>query len=450
LYPKFRNFHLIGIGGIGMSGIAQLLQRHGYNVTGSDLNKGDSCRALENMGIKIFLGHHTANVETAEVVVFSSAVATENPEMVEAKKRGVPCIGRAEMLAELMRLKYGVAVAGAHGKTTTTSMVGLILREAGLDPTIVVGGRMDNFGGTNACLGLGDFMVVEADESDGSFNKLSPTLAIVTNMDHEHMEHYGTFANLVAAFERFLDKIPFYGAAIICADDPTLTSIRKGLSRRTVTYGFTDSDYKLHDYTSGAWGCQFQVRHGVEDIPVKLSTVGKHNALNAVASLALADQLAIPRGISLRALSEYSGVQRRFQFRGERNGLKFFDDYAHHPTEIAATLASARERFPEAKIKVLFQPHRFSRVSGLWREFSECFGPCEEVAVAGIYSAGEAPMDGINSVRLAEEITRNGTRAYFATDPLQTANEWLESGNSQDVVLTLGAGDLPRIYAKLF
>lgn len=451
MYPKFRKFHLIGIGGIGMSGIAQLLKRHGYQVTGSDMSKGEACRALEEQGITVLLGHHASNVETSDVVVYSSAVSSENPELSEARKRGIPCIPRAEMLAELMRLKYGIAIAGAHGKTTTTSMAGLILREAGLDPTIVVGGRMDNFGGTNACLGTGDFMVVEADESDGSFNKLTPSIAIVTNTDREHMDYYGSFENVVAAFGRFLDKVPFYGVAILCADDEPLRKLGANLSRRVTTYGFdADADYRLSAYQAGATGCSFDVTRGDETTRVSLSVVGRHNALNSVASLALADELGIARTVSLKALSEYSGVQRRFQFRGEKSGIRFYDDYAHHPTEIRATLASARERFPSANIRVLFQPHRYSRVGSLWAEFSQCFTHCAEVAVTPIYAAGEKPLDGINSDRLAGAIQQNGIPAGVTESPLETASKWLREGQSGDVVLTLGAGDLPKIYANLF
>jgi UDP-N-acetylmuramate--alanine ligase len=451
LYPKFRKFHLIGIGGIGMSGIAQLLQRHGYDVAGSDLSKGDTCRALEAQGMRIFLGHHAANVESAEVVVYSSAVSAENPELVEARKRGIPCIARAEMLAELMRLKYGIAIAGAHGKTTTTSMAGWILRQAGLDPTIVVGGRMDNFGGTNACLGQGEFMVVEADESDGSFNRLTPSIAIVTNLDNEHLDHYGTFENVIQAFQCFLEKIPFYGVGILCSDDERLDQMGKQLSRRIVTYGFNEgADYQLSNYRASTEGCSFEVTRKAETVPVSLAVVGRHNALNAVASLALADELGIGRKISLAAVGEYRGVQRRFQFRGEKKGIRFYDDYAHHPTEIRATLLSARERFPNARVRVLFQPHRYSRVRHLWSDFSQCFTLCNEVAVTPVYAAGELPLDGINSERLASAIRSHGPIAFETADPLATATEWLNHPSENDVVLTLGAGDLPKIYAKLF
>ncbi|MFM8269009.1 MAG: UDP-N-acetylmuramate--L-alanine ligase, partial [Pseudomonadota bacterium] len=348
MYNNIKRIHLIGVGGIGMSGIAELLLRNGYSVSGSDLKESELCFHLERIGVKIFKGHHAQNIEGADLVVTSSAITKENPELAAALLKEIPCIPRAEMLAELMRLKYGIAVAGAHGKTTTTSMTALVLTQGGLDPTIVVGGRMDNFGGTNARLGSGDFMVVEADESDGSFNKLTPSIAVVTNMDREHMDHYETMTKLKKAFVSFLNKVPFYGLSVVCGDDPYLRMLLGKVTRRKKTYGFgKNNSYQITDYTSLAESTQCRVRTGKDVLDLKLQVPGKHNVLNAVATLAVADELSLPRNITLEALFAYQGVQRRFQKRGELRGVTFIDDYAHHPTEISATLSAARERFPQ-------------------------------------------------------------------------------------------------------
>lgn len=443
---------MIGIGGIGMSGIAMLLQQNGYLVCGSDASSSDTVQQLKDLGITVFLGHQAAHVQGADLVVYSSAVSATNPELLAAKEQQIPVIPRAEMLAELMRLKYGVAVAGAHGKTTTTSIISMALMEGHLDPTIVVGGRMDNFGGTNARLGRGEFMVVEADESDGSFNKLSPSIAVVTNIDREHMEYYGHMRKLRQAYLSFLNKVPFYGLCVFWGEDPNLKLIRPRITRRIKTYGFSGKqDYKILNYETQAQGSRFLVQVEKETFPIELSIPGKHNALNSVAALIVADELSIPRELSLKGICSYRGVQRRFHRRGELRGVLFIDDYAHHPTEIRATLQTARELFPKSNLRVLFQPHRFSRTRDLFDEFSVCFHCSDEVTLLPIYAASEVPIPGIESALLADNINRQGVvRAAVANNALQAIQEILGRSKPGDVILTLGAGDLPGVYRELF
>lgn len=452
MYNNIKKIHLIGVGGIGMSGIAELLIRNGYSVSGSDLKNSEACQHLSRLGATVFQGHQAENIEGADLVVFSSAVTSENPELLTALRKEIPCIPRAEMLSELMRLKYGIAVAGAHGKTTTTSMIALVLTQGGLDPTIVVGGRMDNFGGTNARLGSGDFMVVEADESDGSFNKLSPAIAVVTNMDREHMDHYETMAKLKKAFLSFMNKVPFYGLSVICGDDPYLRMLLNKVSRRKKTYGFGKSNYyQISEYVPHSEGTHVSLLAGKEKIQLKLQVPGKHNVLNALAALAVADELSVPRSVSLEALFAFQGVQRRFQRKGVIKGVTLIDDYAHHPTEINATLLAARERFPNSKIRVVFQPHRYSRTEDLFDQFSTCFRHCDAVAVTEIYAAGENAVSGVSSDILVENILNSGhPKALHRAEPLAAIQDWLNESQSGDIILTLGAGDLPSVYRNLF
>ncbi len=452
MYKKIENIHLIGIGGIGMSGIAELLVSLGYHVSGSDLGRGESVKRLEAVGVRVVQGHHRDNLRDASVVVYSSAINPDNPEMIAAKEKKLPTIPRAEMLAELMRLKHGIAVAGAHGKTTTTSMIAWILTNAKLDPTIVVGGRMDNFGGTNARLGKGNFMVVEADESDGSFNLLAHCVGVVTNMDREHLDHYGSMENVEKAFLQFMNKIPFYGASIVCADDPILRRLITKCTRRLITYGFApSSSYEILSYLPTPEGSLTRFRFQGKEALMKLPVPGRHNALNALAALAVSEEIGLSREAVLAALNTYSGVQRRFQKRGERNGVVCIDDYAHHPSEISATLAAVKERYPLGKIRVVFQPHRFSRVNDLFKEFSSCFAQCDHVAVTDIYAAGEKPIDGVSGETLALSISQKcHVGASHVKRPLDVMEEWLSNGVSGDVVVTLGAGDLPNVYQKLF
>jgi UDP-N-acetylmuramate--alanine ligase len=452
MYNRIKHIHLIGIGGIGMSGLGHLLVRNGYQVTGSDLGRGEAVRALEAQGVKVFQGHDPLHIKDAELVVYSSAVKAENPELSAARAKEVLCITRGEMLAELMRLKYGIAVAGAHGKTTTTSMTGVILAHADLDPTVVVGGRVDNFGGTNARLGQGEFMVAEADESDGSFNRLSPSIAIVTNLDREHLDHYGSMENLEAAFVTFANKVPFYGLTVFCADDPQLDRIHSRITRRKRSYGFgSQCNYRIEDYAATAEGSAFFVNDGSHRTRLELQVPGKHNALNAVAAFAVADELGVAREITQAALKNFRGVARRFQFRGEQAGVRFFDDYAHHPTEIRATLAAARERFPGQSIRVVFQPHRYTRFSDLWKEFSACFAECDHIAVTPVYSAGEKPMKGVSAEQFAHVLhaqQKHSAEAHGTA--LDAVHSCLKRSEPGDVILTLGAGDLPNVYQNFF
>jgi UDP-N-acetylmuramate--alanine ligase len=437
MYKKINRIHLIGIGGIGMSGIAELLVRNGYSVSGSDLSRG---------------GHSAEHIEGAELVVYSSAIRPDNPELVAATEKGIPTIPRAEMLAELMRMKYGIAVAGAHGKTTTTSMISTVLMEAGLDPTIVVGGRLDNFGGTNARLGGGEFMVVEADESDGSFNKLSPSIAIVTNLDREHMDYYRTMRRLRKAFLSFLNSVPFYGLCVFCGDDPYLRMLQYRVTRRKKTYGFsTNNHYRVESYTVSGQGTECRVGVDGSTEALRLQVPGRHNVLNALAALAVADELSIPRSRSLKGLAAFQGVQRRFQKRGEIEGVVFIDDYAHHPSEIRATLSAAREQYPDVKIRVVFQPHRYSRVEDLFEQFSRCFQDCDAIAITDIYAAGEAVIPGVESGGLVERIRREGVEnSRHIPSAMEGIQTWLAQSKPGDIILTLGAGDLPNVYKQLF
>ncbi len=452
MYNKFNKIHFIGVGGIGMSGIAELLRRHGYTVSGSDLNKGETAKNLERIGVQIHVGHDVKNVQGAELVVYSSAIRRDNPEMIAASQLKIPIITRAEMLAELMRLKYGIAVAGAHGKTTTTSMISMLLMEGDLDPTIVVGGKVDHFGGANARLGAGDFMVVEADESDGSFNRLSPSIAVVTNMDREHMDHYKTMPKLKGAFLSFMNKVPFYGLTVLCGDDPYLRVLSSKVDRRKKTYGFhPDCDYVLSDYAVSGLGSRFSLKTFSGKDTVVLQVPGRHNALNSVAALAVADELSIPRTVSLDALATFQGVQRRFQKRGTLNGVLFIDDYAHHPTEIRATIQATREQYPKANIRVVFQPHRFSRVEDLLDQFGTCFKDSDAVAITDIYAAGEAPIPGVDGRALSDLIGTQGIEVTrHVKTPMDGVQGWLAESTEGDIILTLGAGDLPNVYKQLF
>lgn len=457
MYRKIQRIHLIGIGGIGMSGIATLLLRHGYAVSGSDRASNESTRALEAQGARIALGHEAAHVEGAELVVTSSAVRSDNPEVVAAHLRHIPVIPRAEMLAELMRLKHGIAVAGAHGKTTTTSMIATILVAAECDPTVVVGGRVDGLGGTNARVGQGEFMVVEADESDGSFNKLSASIAVATNVDREHLDHYGTMTNLKKAFVAFLGKVPFYGLNVVCGDDTTLRNLAAKVTRRQKTYGFRrDNDYVVDAYRPEGPGsvCTVSARRAsgaVEKVELQLQVPGRHNVLNAMAALVVADEVGISLAKAAEALGTFRGVQRRFHVRGVKDGVTFVDDYAHHPSEIRATLAAARERFASGRVRALFQPHRYSRTEDLFDDFARAFGGCEAVAVCDVYAAGEAPRAGVDGPSIAEAIrATSGVEAFYAPNPAGVLAEWAKASAAGDAVLTLGAGDLPNVYRDFF
>jgi UDP-N-acetylmuramate--alanine ligase len=446
---RTRRIHFVGIGGIGMSGIAELLVNLGYVLSGSDAKRSDITDRLASMGAKVAIGHDASYVGDADVVVTSSAVALTNPEVVAARARHVPVIPRAEMLAELMRLRFGIAIAGAHGKTTTTSMVALMLERAGLDPTAVIGGRLSTFG-SNARLGGGAYMVVEADESDRSFLKLSPSVAVITNIDREHMESYGSFDRLVTAFADFADKVPFYGAVVACADDPHVREMLPRLTRRTVTYGFdAGADVRgedpVTDGRSGSCGVRYDVRgvpNGSGSGRLSLAVPGRHNLQNALAAVAVGLELGVPFDRIAGALAEFHGAERRYQVRGTARGVTVVDDYGHHPTEIAAVLAAARAGHPPRLVAV-FQPHRYTRTRDLMDEFGRALSAADVVVLTDIYSAGEPPMAGVTLDALAVAVSRQCAGPVHVVRALEEIPAAVAAlVRAGDLVVTLGAGSI--------
>jgi UDP-N-acetylmuramate--alanine ligase len=427
-----------------MSGIAEVLINLGYAVSGSDLKRSATTERLAGLGARIFEGHRAEHVADAHVVVCSTAVRADNPEVLEARLRGVPVIPRAEMLAELMRLKYGVAVAGSHGKTTTTSMVALVLDRGGLDPTVVVGGRLGVLG-SGARLGRGDFMVVEADESDRSFLKLSPTVAVVTNIDREHLDTYRDLGDVQDAFIGFVNKVPFYGAVVLCLDDPPVQDILPRVERRVITYGRSpQAEVSARDVQVSAGGSQYvAVQRGKELGPIEVRIPGAHNVLNSLAAVAVGLDLGVPFESIHAGLSSFTGVDRRFQVKGEAGGVLVVDDYGHHPTEIKATLEALRHRAGTRRTVVLFQPHRYTRTQHLWDEFCRAFNQADALILADIYPASEEPIAGVTSEALARAIATRGHRQVVYAGDLRAAAERLcEEAREGDVVLTLGAGSV--------
>jgi UDP-N-acetylmuramate--alanine ligase len=448
MFATSQHAHFIGIGGIGMSGIAEVLLSLGFHVSGSDLRRSSVTDRLAQLGAAIYEGHQGSNVEGATVVVTSSAVSASNPEVLEARARKIQVIQRAEMLAELMRLRYGIAIAGMHGKTTTTSMVAAVLVAGGLDPTVVVGGRVDALG-SNAKLGASQFLVAEADESDRSFLKLSPILAIVTNLDREHMDTYRDMPDVEQAFLTFIDKVPFYGAVTACIDNPQLAEILPRAHRRIFTYGVAaEADYRLEflENKPGSMSC-FRVVTKSEALgPFELHVPGRHNVLNATAAVAIAHQLEVKTDQIAEGLRNFRGVDRRFQRRGVAQGITVVDDYGHHPTEIRATLAAARES-TRGKIHVVFQPHRYSRTRDLLDEFGAAFTDADSVVVLPIYAASEEPLPGITAELVAERV--KGPRVHFAPDfPAAIAAVCSEAGEG-DLILTLGAGSVSQLGPQI-
>jgi len=452
MFPKrVKQVHFVGIGGIGMSGIAEVLINLGYRVSGSDLRRSSTTGYLESLGGTVHQGHAAAHVEAADVVVISSAVKEDNPEVVASRRLAIPVIPRAEMLAEIMRLKFGVAVSGTHGKTTTTSLLATILAEAGFDPTVVIGGKLNSLG-SNARLGQGAYMVAEADESDGSFLKLSPTIAVVTNIDPEHMEHYGTMARLEEAFLSFVNKTPFYGLVVACLDHPTVQKLVPRIEKRYVTFGRSaQADYAARHPEYQGLRSRFElVIRGEPAGPVTLNMPGEHNVLNALATIAVADELEIPLAVTRQALEAFAGVQRRFTIRGERDDVLVVDDYGHHPAEIVTTLAGARRSYPQRRVVAICQPHRYTRVRALQDAFAQAFNDADEVLITDIYPAGEAPLPGISGEGLATAIRRHGHKAVRYSGSLeQTSAQLREIVTPGDLVITLGAGDVWRVGAEL-
>ena len=469
MFAKIQRIHFVGIGGIGMSGIAEVLLNLGYKVSGSDLKSSTVTQRLASLGATIFEGHRAENVTGSEVIVTSSAISRENPEVMEAHEHHIPVIQRAEMLAELMRLKYGIAIAGMHGKTTTTSMVAAVLAAGGLDPTVVVGGRVDAMG-SNARLGKSQYLVAEADESDRSFLKLTPILSVVTNIDREHMDCYRNMRDVKKTFLEFMDRVPFYGMIVACNDDPLLRRLLPDVQRRTVTYGTKrGSDFLITIPTSDASQnshvsqLQRDVGHPVFGFHVKyrgnnlgeftLHVPGVHNVLNATAALAVGIGLDVPIDAIRSALDQFRGVDRRFQLRGQAAGISVIDDYGHHPTEIKATLAAARQ-CGFRNVHVIFQPHRYTRTRDLMDEFSTAFSDADSLVVLDIYAASEAPIEGITGEALANRIGKaSGKNVRYANSFSAAVDLASSAAQAGDMILTLGAGSVsqlgPMIVDKL-
>jgi UDP-N-acetylmuramate--alanine ligase len=455
VFEKYKVIHFVGIGGVGMSGIAEVLANLGYEVTGSDLKESETTRRLRDRGIKIHIGHGEENIDSAHVVVVSSAVRPDNPEVVAAHRLSVPVIPRAEMLAELARLKYGVLVAGAHGKTTTTSLISTVLGHGGFDPTIIIGGKLKGIG-SNAKLGQGEFLVAEADESDGSFLKLSPTIAVVTNIDREHMDFFKSMDRLKAAFLSFINKVPFYGVSFICNENEHVRELVPNIHRRCMTYGLSGSvDIRAANVEKRFMGTSFDVIYRNDSIGrFSIPIPGMHNVLNALACIGVALELKMEVGAIRTALDSFGGIQRRFEFKGESKGIKVYDDYGHHPTEIRATIAAAEENMKylgeQARLFVVFQPHRYTRTADLMDEFSASFDGADTLVLLDIYPAGEKPIEGVTSLSLLEKITKGGHLEVAYTAGKDEALRYLlPRMRSGDLLLTLGAGDVWKLGEKV-
>jgi UDP-N-acetylmuramate--alanine ligase len=456
-----KHIHFVGVGGAGMSGIAEVLRNQGYLISGSDLADGPVLRRLQSLGIKTYVGHAASHIAGADAVVTSTAVQADNPEVLAARKRLIPVVPRAMMLAELMRLKQGIAIAGTHGKTTTTSLVASVLAEGGLDPTFVIGGRL-NSAGANAKLGAGDYIVVEADESDASFLNLMPVMAVVTNIDADHMETYGhDFGRLKRAFLDFLHRMPFYGTAILCVDDPAVRAILADVQCPVTSYGFS-ADAQVRAIEVRADGAQMhftvQRRNGVTlpDLQVKLNLAGQHNVLNALSAIAVAVELSVPDEAVLKALAEFKGVGRRFQSYGEVNardgGGQFtvIEDYGHHPVEIAATLAAARGAFPARRVVLAFQPHRYTRTRDCFEDFVKVIGQADAVLLTEVYAAGEEPIVAADGRSLARAVRVAGKlEPVFVDDLASLPDAIMEIARDGDVVICMGAGSIGGVPAKL-
>jgi UDP-N-acetylmuramate--alanine ligase len=445
---RVRHVHFIGVGGIGMSGLAEILRTLEFDVSGSDLRAGENTKNLERLGVRIDIGHRAENVRGADVIVYSSAIDNENPEVREARLHGIPLIQRAEMLAELMRVKYGIAIAGSHGKTTTTSLVATVLRAAGLDPTVVVGGRMSSLG-SNARLGEGNMLVAEADESDGSFLRLTPTIAVVTNIDPEHLDFYKTHDKLKDAFVQFIEKVPFYGLAVLCLDHPHVQDLLPRIQRRHVTYGLSpQATYHARSINYRGLSTSFVAFNrdkSLGEFTVRMP--GQHNVLNTLSVIAVADELEVPLDVVKDALSTFHGVARRFTVVDEVDGIALVDDYGHHPAEVEATLNAARRAY-EGRILVAFQPHRYSRTENLFDEFTRAFNNADQLFLTDIYAAGEKPIPGITSERLAEAIAQHGHHnVKYAPDRAAMSAELARIAKPGDVVIALGAGDINKILS---
>ena len=451
MLQKRHRLHFVGIGGIGMSGIAEVLLNLGYAVTGSDLHESEVTERLRKLGAQVFVGHQEGNLAAdPSVVVISTAVKYSNPEVLEARRRHIPVIPRAEMLAELMRMKYGVAVAGSHGKTTTTSMIAAVLSTAGLDPTMVIGGRVHMLG-TNAKMGQGAILVAEADESDGSFLLLSPTIAVVTNIDREHMDFHQTMERLNESFLDFINKIPFYGLAVLCLDNAHVRALLPKVRKRFATYGLSsDADFSAQDLQMKPTGVEYTVLHHEKPLgKLRLHLPGRHSASNALAAVAVGHELEIPFSRVAEALGDFTGIHRRFEIKGEPRGITIIDDYGHHPAEIQATIEAIHDSWKRPLI-VIFQPHRFSRTQDLFDDFLTAFEGADRLVLTEIYAAGEDPIEGVTSEALYQGIKRRGhMEVDFIPDKGQIVKQLVGKLNPGDIVLTLGAGDVYKVGEAL-
>lgn len=445
MYGNIEKIHFVGIGGIGMSGIAEVLLNLGYKVSGSDLRESDTTERLRGLGGEICIGHAAENLTNVDVVVTSTAVQCDNPEVIEAKHRMVPVIPRAEMLAELMRMKYGIAIAGTHGKTTTTSMVATVLTHAGIDPTIVIGGKLNTLG-SNAKLGQGKFLVAEADESDGSFLTLSPTIAVVTNIDADHLDFYtGGLEQIKDTFVSFINKVPFYGLAVLCQEDRNINEIIPRIKKRFMTYGLSSqADLRATHVKLDGFQTSFTAHYkGYRLGEISFNMPGAHNVLNALACTAVALELDVPFDKIQEGFAQFGGVGRRFTVKGEKNGIMVVDDYGHHPAEIRATLGAARNGWPERRLVVAFQPHRYSRTKELFNEFVTCFYDADVLVLTDIYAASEQPIPGVTAERLAEETRRHGQRdVTYIADRNDLPDHLAGIVKEGDIVITLGAGNI--------
>ncbi len=450
MYGRIKKIHFVGIGGIGMSGIAELLLNQGYRVSGSDLRESDTTRRLAGFGGEIMIGHSAENVCDADVVVTSTAVKADNPEVIEAHRQHVAVIPRAEMLAELMRMKYGIAIAGTHGKTTTTSMLSVVLHHAGIDPTAVIGGKLDAFG-SNAKLGRGKFLVAEADESDGSFMHLSPTIAVVTNIDADHLDFYSGLDEIKQIFTEFINKVPFYGRAVLCLDDPNVQDILPEVKKRYLSYGFSSqADFYASDVQHRQGRTSFTAHYqGKELGRISFKLPGRHNVLNALAVIAVAMELEVPFQTIIGGFRNFGGLQRRFQVRDEIGGVMIVDDYGHHPAEIKATLAAAKAGWKK-RVVAVFQPHRYSRTAALFEEFLTAFYQADLLLVTDVYAAGEEPIAGATAEALVQGIIEHGHKAsHYRASFAELTDLLVELVEPGDMVVTLGAGNVNQVCQLL-
>ena len=443
---RTRRIHFVGIGGIGMSGIAEVLLNLGYEISGSDVSASDTTRRLDDLGAAIHKGHNAANIGQVDVVVTSTAVRTDNPEVREAHRRNIPVIPRAEMLAELLKMKFSIAVSGSHGKTTTTSMMATLLAHGNLDPTLVIGGKLASTG-SNARLGNGEVIVAEADESDGSFLKLSPCLAVITNIDREHLDYYRDLAEIKDAFLQFANIVPFYGLTILCTDDPQIREILPQIKRRTISYGIDHpADYRAEEIAFSGGGSRFSLRYRETLLgSVQLKVPGRFNVYNALAAIAVAREMDLPFPSIREGLQRFTGVQRRLDVRGEVRGITVVDDYGHHPTEIRATLAAARQVW-EGRILCIFQPHRYTRTQALFAEFLGAFQDADQLIMTDIYPASEEPIPGVTAEVLCEAIRKAGhPNAVHCGTFDAIVERLLEEARPNDIILTQGAGNIRKV-----